>query len=749
MSTELRENTNSADTSRAHIWLASAILACATILAYANTFHVPFLFDDVPSIVENPTILRLWPPDAALSPPSEGGVTVSGRPVLNFSLALNYAVSGLDPWSYHAFNLLIHVLAGLTLFGVARRTLNRAPLREQFGGIALPLATIIAGLWLLHPLQTESVTYLIQRAESLMGLFFLLTIYAFVRAVDSPRPRLWMTVAFLACLLGVGTKEVAAFAPVMVFLYDRTFVSGGFRSAWQHHRWRHLSLAATWLPLFWLVATTGGNRGGTIGFDVGMPAAGYWLTQFEAVTRYLWLSFWPHPLVFDYGKIVAPHFADALRWCAPVLVLAPATLWALWRRPVVGFLGAWFFGILAPTSLVPGALQMIVEHRMYLPLAAVIAMAAGAAALWLSLRVFAAAGIVLALAAGATTWLRNEVYRDEMRLWQDTLAKRPDNARAHSNIGRFLYVHDRFDEAIERYNESLRLDPNMWITHFNLGLALLHSGKPAEAVSSFETAVRIGPQHFKVHLSLGIALTKSGRPAEAIPHFAVAAASDPLPADLHFQWGNALSQLARWNDACDHYAECVRLNPKHVEALSNWGNSLAAIGSTQEAIARYEAALALQPDLPEVHCNLGVAIGKLGRDADAIRHYSEAVRLKPDYAVAHLNLGIVLGETGDLAGAIRHLQEAARLQPDSAETQRNLGVALALAGRKDEALAAYKLALALRPDDAQSHYTVGFALLEEGKWTEARPFFETALRLRPDFESARKILRRLDESGVR
>ena len=314
------------------------ILCAGAFIAYANTFKAPFVFDDIGSIVENPTIRHLWPPGDALSPPSNAGLTVGGRPVLNLSLALNYAVSGLNVWSYHALNLLIHVFAGLALFGLVRRTLARPPLAARFGDRAAPLALVIAGLWTLHPLQTESVTYVAQRAESLMGLFFLLTLYAFARSADSPRPRTWQAVSFFACLLGAGTKEIAALAPIMVFLYDRTFVSGSFRAAWQRHRGVHLALAATWVPLAFFLASTGGNRGGTVGFNVGVPWLGYWLTQFEAVTRYLALTFWPHPLVFDYGKIVAGSATATLLWALPVVTLVLGTTVALWRWPVAGSL---------------------------------------------------------------------------------------------------------------------------------------------------------------------------------------------------------------------------------------------------------------------------------------------------------------------------------------------------------------------------------------------------------------------------
>mgnify|MGYP001599237801 CR=1 FL=1 len=234
--------------------LAGLVIAVAALAAYANTFHAPLTFDDIPSITDNPSILQVWPPGKALSPPGGWGFSVSGRPLLNYSLAVNYAISGFEVWSYHVLNLLIHILAGLTLYGLVWRTLRRPPLADRFGSQARSLALVIAGVWTLHPLQTEAVTYIIQRAESLMGLFFLLTLYGFVRSVDSPRPARWRVVAVAACLLGVGTKEITALAPVLVFLYDRTFVSGSFAGAWRKHRGRYLSLVATWLPLLWLLA---------------------------------------------------------------------------------------------------------------------------------------------------------------------------------------------------------------------------------------------------------------------------------------------------------------------------------------------------------------------------------------------------------------------------------------------------------------------------------------------------------------
>jgi hypothetical protein len=158
-----------------------AVFAALALLAYHNTFSVPFVFDDIPTIQENASIRSLAALGEVLMPNQAGGVTTSGRPVVNLSFALNYALSGYRVWTYHVVNLAIHFGAALCLFGLVRRTLRTPRLVARFGDAADVLALGIAGLWLLHPLQTESVTYIVQRAESLVSLFYLLTLYAFVR----------------------------------------------------------------------------------------------------------------------------------------------------------------------------------------------------------------------------------------------------------------------------------------------------------------------------------------------------------------------------------------------------------------------------------------------------------------------------------------------------------------------------------------------------------------------------------------
>ncbi|HEY1109207.1 MAG TPA: tetratricopeptide repeat protein, partial [Opitutaceae bacterium] len=516
-------------------WVAAAVLLVAVFAAYANTLHAPFVYDDTLAIPENPTIRRFWPLGDVLLPKVEGGVTVSGRPVLNLSFALNHAISGVSPWSYHVTNILIHGGAALLLFGLVRRTLARIGLAPAATGERLALA--IAALWALHPLQTQAITYTVQRAESLMGFFYLLTLYGFVRGLDAggeaTTRRRWWAASVAACVLGVGTKEVMATAPLLVLLYDRTFAAGSFAGALRARRGYFAALFASWLVLAALLATTGGNRGGTVGLGVGLPLWAYPLTQFQALARYLGLSLWPSPLVFEYGTFWVKTAGDILPYAVVVLPLLAATVLALWRRPALGFLGVWFFLILAPTSLAPGTIQMIVEHRMYLPLAAVVT--AVVLGVWRLAGARALGGFgAIALALAAATAARNHDYRSNLALWTDTVAKRPLNPRAHQGVAEALEATGRFDEAIKVRQESLRLLPDESHYHYNLALTLAGAGKIDEAVRHYRLALQLFPNEPRTHNNLAVLLVKQGRNAEALTHYAEAVRLRPGDAQYHY-----------------------------------------------------------------------------------------------------------------------------------------------------------------------------------------------------------------------
>jgi tetratricopeptide (TPR) repeat protein len=671
-----------------HLWLAGGGLALATVAAYSHTFAVPFVFDDTSSILANPSLDHFG---SAWSPPPL--LTVSGRPLVNVTLALNRAVSGVSPWSYHALNLLIHLGAGLTLFGVLRRLLLRPPLAARFGAAAWPAAATVAALWLLHPLQTESVTYVIQRVESLMGLCYFFTLYAFLRATEgetfgrsaattspgasrptSPaRRRLgWLAASVVACLAGMASKEVMVSAPLLVLLADRTFVAGSFRAAWQRRTRYYVALAATWLLLAGLIFGTR-SRGGTAGFDTDLSPWTYALTQLHALTVYLKLSFWPHPLVFDYGTDVVKYAADVTLPGFLVAALVAGTGWALWRRPVLGFAGAWFFAILAPSSsVIPVATQTMAEHRMYLPLVAVLA------ALILGLyarlgRSVVVGGLVLAAIFAGLTWQRNQIYRDELALWTDTVARRPGNARAHYNLAETLARAQRVDEAIAQYQAALERDPNYPEAYNNLGVLLRQTNRPADALACFERASRIDP-------------------------------GDPIS---RYNYADALARAGRLDEAVAQFRAALDLRPDHLETLNDFGGVLLALNRPPEAIALFERALRVRPGFADAHGNLGLALLQSGRTAEAAEQFTAVLRTLPRDASAHSNLGYLALQAGRAAEAVEHYRVVAQERPTEPESHYNLAIALLRAGQRMEAITALEAALRLRPDYAAARQQLG------------------------------------------
>ncbi|MEY2877709.1 MAG: repeat-containing protein YrrB [Verrucomicrobiota bacterium] len=727
-------------------FLFPLVLAGAVVAAWANSFSGPFVFDDASSIVANPTIRSLWPPWAALTPPN-ASVTVQGRPVLNFSFALNYAMSGTAVWSYHALNLAIHVAAALTLFGVVRRTLliwarpavgrvsDPAPsaARGEGQGTALPdyLAFAIALLWALHPLHTESVTYIVQRAESLMGLFFLLTFFGFARGVDSARRGAWFAFAVVACALGAATKEVMVAAPPLVLLCDRTFVSGSFAAAWRRHRWLHVGLFATWIELAWLVLGAGGNRGGS--FDAARGMWAYPLTQFEALTRYVWLALWPRPLVFEYGAFWTKGAADVLPWALPVVALLGATLWALRRQPAVGFLGAWFFAILAPTSLMPGTTQMIVEHRMYLPLVAVVVAVVLAMRAWvktnLVLRLFQRTeGSLLGSPEGAK--VDSPGQRPGIRIEK---CPRPEGATpasgfALSGLGFFRRTFPRalpwaFDFSPRWGSQSLAAThrEQRGTTTFALVAAVVVAGAALGAATFARN------RDYRSEIALW-ADTVAKRPANPLAHQLL---------------GMALVEAGDGTAARAHFERALALKPDFALAHDCHGQLLWRAGEPAAAAAAFARAVELQPGFADARDHLAKALVALRRPAEAAAHFAEALRLKPDFPGAAENLGNLLLDAGRPAEAVPQFAAAVRLAPLVATTHYNLANALAIAGRPREALPHYAEALRLEPAFVAAHSNFGGALLEVGRFEEGTAHLEAALRLDPNFAEAREMLARV------
>jgi tetratricopeptide (TPR) repeat protein len=709
----------------------SLLLVAVGAAAYANSLWGVFLFDDAYAIVDNLRIRGLFPIERWLA---------TERPVVELSLALNYAMGKLNVVGYHVVNVAVHVAAALTLFGLVRRTIElnaecgvrnaerttAEPTHSQFRihNSAFVFAFVVALIWLIHPLQTESVTYVIQRAESLMGLLYLLTLYLFVRGATSARSWPWQVAAVLVCASGMASKAVIVTAPVMVLMYDRFFIAGSFRKAWERRWSMYLGLVATWGMLFacgilqHVFAPTTDRTAIGFGFK-GISSWQYALTQAGVVWHYLRLSLWPHPLCLDYAWPVARGVGEIILPLAGIVGLLWLTLWGCIRRHWLGFVGIWFFVILAPTSSVIPIRDVAVEHRMYLPLAAVIVvMAAVARAGWnimgrKTLRsdilrrwieVAAVGGIVALL--GSCTVRRNRDYHDDLSMWKEVAQQRPDNARAHVNIGVLLEQRGEAEEAVKEYRIALGLEPDYADAHYNLGVALIRLNRVAEAERAFRDAIRLSSGDAPAHVNLA----------------------------------TLLYRRSDWDAASAEYGEAVRLAPYDQGARLGLARTLVKKAKLDEAIAEFRRLLEIAPNSAVAHFDLANAYIRKGDFPPAIEEFREAARLEPTDVVSRINLGTALSMEGRADEAVAWFRDVLRIDPDQADAHFNLADTLIEQGKVDEGIDEYRQVLRTRPSDAGVYVAIGRALLRAERLDEAIAQFRQALALDPNHAEAKKAL---------
>jgi tetratricopeptide (TPR) repeat protein len=585
---------------RAGIIGCGVAIVILCVAAYWNSFHASFLLDDKLGIVDNPTIRSLVS-RRVLTPPA--GTTVQGRPLANLSLAVNYKLAGQggSTAGYHLANLAIHILAALVLMGVVRRTLLLPRLRASLGAAATPLAGTIAALWALHPLQTQAVTCVLGRTESMMGLCYLLVFYCTLRWWFSPSSRGWMAGAFVACAAGMAAKEAMVTAPILLAIFERMFVAPSWRELLRR-RWRfYAPLFGTWLilaPLVWQAGTRGGTAWAVKLSLPGQPDKflmpwQYFYSELGVVLHYLSLAFWPSGLCLDYGWPIATTAAQIL----PSLVLgvmAAATVVAVIRRWPAGFLGAWFFLILTPSSSFLPLKDLAFEHRMYLPLAAVISAVViclfmlGRRALVRSktesLKMKAGIGpgvipgfssklsafsffavLAAAVVLAALTHDRNNAYASELSIWRDTVEKRPLDGKAHTLLALAYMDSGEADKALDQLNQAIFYDPGQPIAYAACGNIyaerFFRRGYAADGLAAmhcFTDAITLKPDYFQAYTNRGrvYGLLQNPKLAKADFDKAIQLQPDYLPAYRYRAYLRMEKTVAEFDQAWEDYRYC-------------------------------------------------------------------------------------------------------------------------------------------------------------------------------------------------
>ena len=578
------------------------VLCFLGIIIYSNTFAASFHFDDQISITQNPAIRHLSPL----------GIIWNFWPtrfVTYLTVAINYYFGQYRVFGYHLFNLAVHLVSGLLVWRFVLLTFSTPALKDKPIAAHARLLSLFAGLiFVSHPLQTQGVTYIIQRTTSLAALFYLASLCLYIQArllgdKEKRASRLYYAGSLAAALLAMFTKEMTITLPLMILLYEFCFLKTQKSMKGKAPLPFLVTLLIIPLTIFLTKSFDFVQMRRMDEGPIGISSGEYLLTQFRVLMTYLRLTFFPihQNLDYDYPiakSLIEPTVLISFLILVIILILAQRLFS---KHKLVSFGIFWFFLTLLPESSIIPIRDVIFEHRLYLPMVGfALFLVSGLYDLFKGKNLKTMTTILLILIAGYSilTYRRNTVWKDDFTLWEDIIRKSPQKVRSYNDRGNAYAVRGNFKEAIDDYNKAIEISfkqasakglrttsdiykvtaakLTLAIAYNNRGLTYVDMGAFAEAISDFNKAIEINPRLISVYDNRGAAYKKRGL--------------------LYVQKGDLERALSDFNKA-------LELNPDDANAHNNRGNIYSDRGDIQEAIADYTRALELNPDLAPAYIN--------------------------------------------------------------------------------------------------------------------------------------------------
>ncbi len=690
-------------------YLLLAVIMAVTLLSYANSLTNQFVFDDVHVILNNrtirgiekiPRLLGLWKKRI-----------ISYRPIRMVSYSVDYTLNkklwgsaggykgddkGLNPLGYHISNYAYHLLTSYLVFLVV------------FGLVAnYRIAFLSAALFALHPVHTDSVTYLSGRRDILFTLFYLAGFYFFLRYRQT-RKTIFILATFLSYLLSLGSKEMGVTLPAIFICYDlvtnfpenaRTINLAYFKELFRtlkrvviysRYLYSLIFLGALAFSYYKVFIKSPSHRSAYYGDSIATT----FLTVGKILVYYIKLLLYPIRLNADYSYNAFPlsssFFEPATFFSFIVLGVAGyGVLRLLAHHKMLAFGVIWFFVTLLPVCQIFPHHELLAEHYLYLPSFGFCLIVAS-----LLNRLFEdtkyryqlyASCLIIALLFSLRIVDRNKDWRDRPTFWKKTIKTAPNCARAHLSLGVFYGETGKLDEAASEYQQALVIHPRFAMAHYNLGNVYTQKGELDRAVPAYRQALAIKPQYAKAHNNLGIVYAMEGRLDKAIIEHKQAIDIAPRFADAHYNLGNDYRKKGRLDEAISAYKQALKIRPDNPTVRYNLANVYAQRGELDEAVFEYKRALSNNPYLVRVYNNLGIVYFKMNKLDESISTYRKVLSFVPDFADAYSNLGLAYLKKGML----------------------------------DEAIVAFKKALAVKPDLAQAHHSLASAYYTKGNYVSA------------------------------
>lgn len=668
---------------------AIIILCSLGIILYSNTLHNSFHLDDTRSIVRNLNIRNLYDLKAIWD-------FWPTRFATYLSIALNYRLNGFEVFGYHIFNLTIHICSAIMVFWFILLTSSTPAMKDaEISKDAYPIALLAGLIFISHPIQTEGVTYIVQRATSLATLFYLssLILYAKSKLLGS----------LLITVLGMFTKEIMITLPLMIVLYEFCFFKTKTGIRWK----RLVPFILTLLLIPSTMLLTKSVNFGEMRLASEPPSGilpiHYLLTQFRVMATYLRLLFAPLNQTIDYDYPIAKTIFS-LPTISSILLLIIILIIAMRifsKHRLISFGIFWFFLTILPESSVIPIDDVIFEHRLYLPMAGYGLFLASAIYYIFknkNLKLIAVASVIVVASYSASTYLRNFIWEDELTLWNDAVRKSPKKPRPYNIRGLAYHVKGDFDKAISDYNKAIEIFPGYAFAYNNRGNSYLARGDVEKAIADCDKSITLNPNMAEAYYNRGNAYLKKNDFAQAIFDYTKAIRINPHYIEAYHNQGLAYQNIKNLDQAISNYNKTLNLDPLLAEGYYNRGNAYLSQGDINKAIFDYTRAVQINPGYAVAYNNRGTAYKNKGSLNEAISDYAMAIEINPKYAEAYNNRGITYKNKGELSQALADYSKAIELNPNYAEGYNNRANTYLLQGEIDQAISDYNKALQLNPN---------------------------------------------------
>jgi len=642
---------------------------------------VPFQFDDEYSIIKNFNIRNIYRPDLIWE-------FTPSRFITYLTVALNYHFHGLNVFDYHLFNSVVHLVSAIMVWWLTLLTLSSPAIKDhKTAQSASLIATFVGVVFIAHPIQTEGVTYIIQRAASLATLFYVasLSLYVKSRLLEESgnevreRHFYYYIASLITAFLAMFTKEIAITLPLMVLLYEFYF----FRMRKQNN-WKCYMFVILILPIIPLTMLTTASLKFS-GMRMVAPAISnvsawrYLLTQFQVIITYLRLLFMPLNQNLDYDYPLATHLFE-FHTLSSFFILALIFIMAIrsFRKyRLISFGIIWFFLTLLPESSIIPIKDVIFEHRLYLPMVGFSLFLVSTLYVFLAgktLRPLAITLFILVTIYSVLTYRRNMVWKDSFTLWNDAVHKSPNKSRPYNSRGLEYSNRGNFDQALSDYNKAIQLNPNYAYAYNNRGNTRNTKGDFNQAISDYTKAIEINPNFAEAYNNRGVAYGSKGYFDKEISDYTKAIEINPNFTEAYYNRGVVYYSKGSFDQAISDYTKAIQLNPRYTDAYNNRGNTYNTKGDFSQAISDYTKAIEIDPNFAEAYYNRGTAYGIKGNFDQAIADYTKAIQLNPNFAKAYNKRGLAYYRKGNFDQALSDYNKALEIDSKYAETYNNRGV---------------------------------------------------------------------------